>query len=57
MRLKALLSLFLLPALVTASPWRQDLADYNLNVNQAATDPTQYQASRPNTTYTPSPKN
>lgn len=57
MRLRALCSLLSIPALVLASPWRQDLTDYNLNVNQAATDPTQYQASRPNTTYTPSPKN
>lgn len=42
---------------VFSSPYRDDLTDYNININQDATDPTQYQSTRPNTTYTPSPTN
>ncbi|KAJ7111552.1 modular protein with glycoside hydrolase family 13 and glycosyltransferase family 5 domains [Mycena crocata] len=48
---------FLSFLLVAASPYRDDLIDYNLNQNQQATDPTQYTTSRPNKTYTPSPAN
>ncbi|KAH7889233.1 glycoside hydrolase family 13/glycosyltransferase family 5 protein [Phlebopus sp. FC_14] len=40
-----------------ASPYRADLAAWNLNVNQNAQDPTQYYTTRANTTYTPSPEN
>lgn len=42
---------------VIASPYREDLVDYNLNVNQNAQSPLEYTASRSNTTYTPSPPN
>ncbi|KAF9541123.1 glycoside hydrolase [Agrocybe pediades] len=54
---KALLALIPLHSFVYASPWREDLVDYNLNVNKNAQDPTQYDTYRPNHTYTPSPKN
>lgn len=54
---KALCALLPFSSFVYASPWREDLVNYNLNVNKDATDPTQYQAQRPNTTYTPSPQN
>jgi len=40
-----------------ASPYREDLTDYNLNVNENARSPTEYDSSRPNTSYTPSPIN
>ena len=40
-----------------ASPYRADLVQYNLNMNQNATSPLDYQTSRSNTTYTPSPTN
>jgi len=43
--------------LVNASPWREDLVDYNLNINKNAKDATEYDSERPNTTYTPSPAN
>ncbi|VDB82993.1 unnamed protein product [Peniophora sp. CBMAI 1063] len=47
-----------LAGLAGASPYREDLVDYNLNTNKDATDPTQYTTSvRSNTTYTPSPGN
>ncbi|THU78641.1 glycoside hydrolase [Dendrothele bispora CBS 962.96] len=42
---------------VSASPYRDDLVEYNLNTNKDATDPTQYSTTRSNTTYTPSPDN
>ncbi|KAH9484208.1 Cell wall alpha-1,3-glucan synthase mok13 [Psilocybe cubensis] len=58
MRLSAALcALISLSSFVSASPWREDLVDYNINVNKDATDPTQYDAERPNSTYTPSPEN
>lgn len=47
----------LIANLVSASPYREDLVDYNLNVNKDATDATQYTTTRTNTTYTPSPDN
>ena len=40
-----------------ASPYREDLIDYNLNVNQDTLSPTEYDSSRPNISYTPSPVN
>lgn len=40
-----------------ASPYREDLTDYNLNMNKNAQNPTEYQTERSNTTYTPSPDN
>ena len=47
-----------LAGLAGASPYREDLVDYNLNTNKDASDPTQYTTSaRSNTTYTPSPDN
>jgi alpha-1,3-glucan synthase len=52
----ALLSLSQLPA-VTAAPYSDELADYNLNTNKAATDVLDYSTTRSNTTYTPSPDN
>jgi alpha-1,3-glucan synthase len=61
MRLKSVVATLLSAAsflpCVTASPWREDLVDYNLNTNQGATDPTQYSTTRSNKTYTPSPEN
>lgn len=53
----ALYSLLFLSSLVTASPYREDLVDYNLNVNQNAQSPLEYDSTRPNSTYTPSPVN
>ncbi|THH17817.1 hypothetical protein EW146_g3074 [Bondarzewia mesenterica] len=53
----AVWSLISLCGLVNASPYRDDLTDYNLNINQNAASPLEYKASRPNTTYTPSPSN
>jgi len=53
----ALYSLLFLAGGVRASPWRPDLIDYNLNVVRDTTDPQQYDSSRPNATYTPSPSN
>lgn len=47
----------LLATLVSASPWREDLIDYNLNINKDAQSPLEYQSERPNKTYTPSPEN
>lgn len=55
--LAALPALSLLANLVSASPYRDDLADYNLNINKDASSPLEYQSSRPNATYTPSPDN
>ncbi|KAF9052983.1 modular protein with glycoside hydrolase family 13 and glycosyltransferase family 5 domains [Panaeolus papilionaceus] len=41
-----------------ASPWREDLVDYNLNTNKDATNPTQYTTNvRGNRPYTASPRN
>lgn len=58
MRLVTVLScLPLLATLVSASPWREDLIDYNLNINKDAQSPLEYQSERPNKTYTPSPEN
>lgn len=53
----ALHTLLSLSSLIVASPYREDLVDYNLNVNQNASSPLEYDTSRPNTTYTPSPVN
>lgn len=50
-------ALTLFSTLVNASPYRDDLTAWNLNVNQNATDPTEYTTTRSNTTYTPSPSN
>ncbi|KAJ7285792.1 modular protein with glycoside hydrolase family 13 and glycosyltransferase family 5 domains [Mycena rebaudengoi] len=56
MRLLATLALALL-AQVLASPYRDDILDYNLNTNQQATDPTQYTTSHTRAKYTKSPTN
>ena len=53
----ALYSLLFLVDVCWASPWRPDLIDYNLNVVRDTTNPLQYDSSRPNATYTPSPPN
>ncbi len=53
----ALLALPLLAQLATASPWREDLVDYNLNVNKDAKSVLEYDSERPNATYHPSPPN
>lgn len=53
----ALYSLLSLSSLIVASPYREDLVGYNLNVNQNASSPLEYDTTRPNTTYTPSPVN
>jgi len=50
-------SLLSIATLTLASPYRDDLVQYNLNVNKGAQSPLEYQASRQNTTYTPSPSN
>jgi alpha-1,3-glucan synthase len=57
MRLPLALSLLSLSSLIPASPYRDDLVGYNLNVNQNATSPLEYDTTRPNQTYTPSPQN
>lgn len=58
MRLKtALWALPLFATFASSSPYRDDLTDYNLNVNKNAQAVTDYDSTRPNTTYTPSPKN
>ncbi|KAF8625783.1 hypothetical protein AX15_005173 [Amanita polypyramis BW_CC] len=52
--------LLLLPfvfLLVCASPYRDDLVNWNLNVNKDALSPLEYNSTRPNSTYTPSPDN
>ncbi|KAG9102015.1 Cell wall alpha-1,3-glucan synthase ags1 [Ceratobasidium sp. 370] len=40
-----------------AMPYNESLTDFNLNTNQAATSVLEYDTTRPNTTYTPSPAN
>jgi alpha-1,3-glucan synthase len=52
-----LCSLLVLSSLIVASPYREDLVDYNFNVNQTAQSPLDYTSTRANTTYTPSPEN
>ena len=56
-RLPLLLPILLALPRATASPYRPDLVQYNLNLNQNAQDPSQYYTNRSNTTYTPSPDN
>ena len=53
--LSLLTTLFSTPAY--AAPYSSDLAQWNLNVNQNAQDPTQYSTTRSNKTYTGSPSN
>jgi alpha-1,3-glucan synthase len=55
--LTALASSLCLSSLVAASPYREDLTNYNLNVNPSAQSPMDYYTTRSNTTYTPSPPN
>ncbi|KAF9053716.1 modular protein with glycoside hydrolase family 13 and glycosyltransferase family 5 domains [Hymenopellis radicata] len=55
--LTALTALSSLVSLASASPYREDLVDYNLNTNKDATDPVEYSTTRSNTTYHPSPDN
>src|SRR5712671_2527298 len=50
-------TLLSLASLTLASPYRDDLVQYNINTNQNASSPLDYTTSRSNTTYTPSPKN
>ncbi|TFK76403.1 hypothetical protein BDN72DRAFT_234531 [Pluteus cervinus] len=49
--------LALLARNVFASPWREDLVNWNINTNKDATSPVDYDSTRANTTYTPSPPN
>ncbi|KAF8892560.1 glycoside hydrolase family 13 and glycosyltransferase family 5 protein [Infundibulicybe gibba] len=55
--LSALHILPLITSLVSASPYRDDIVDYNLNINKDAQSPLEYSSTRANTTYTPSPDN
>ncbi|KAF8825486.1 hypothetical protein HHX47_DHR6000210 [Lentinula edodes] len=55
--LLVLSSLFSLPSVVHASPYNEQLIQYNLNLNKTATSPLDYYTNRTNTTYTPSPSN
>lgn len=57
MRFRAALVCLCLASSVFSSPYRPDLVDFNFNINQNATDPTQYYSTRANGTYTPSPQN
>ena len=52
----AALSLLAAVALVQASPYRDDLVDYNINTNQNAQAPTDYSTPK-RSSYTPSPTN
>jgi alpha-1,3-glucan synthase len=52
-----LLLFSLLFPLALASPYREDLVNWNLNVAQNTTSPLKYNTTRANTTYTPSPAN
>ena len=52
----ALLSLLALAQWGVASPYREDLVDYNLNTNQNAQSPTDYSTTR-RSSYTRSPDN
>lgn len=54
--LAAAVSLLSLASLATASPYRPDLVDYNINNNQNAQDPTQYSTTK-RSSYNPSPDN
>jgi len=47
----------LLASFVLAAPYRDDLVGYNLNVKKGAVSPLEYDSERPNSTYTPSPRN
>jgi alpha-1,3-glucan synthase len=53
----ALVAFHLLLDFTGASPYRADLTDYNLNINQNAQSPMEYQAERPGNKYTGSPTN
>lgn len=53
----SLSSLLLFATSAVASPYREDLVGYNLNVVKDAQSPLQYDSERPNKTYTPSPEN
>jgi alpha-1,3-glucan synthase len=50
-------SLLSFATLILASPYRDDLVQYNLNTNQSAQSPLDYSTSSPNFTYNPSPDN
>lgn len=53
----ALIALSFLARLSVASPYREELADHNLNVNQNAASPLDYTASWPGGAYHSSPPN
>lgn len=55
--LAALAALCFIPNIAFASPYREDIAAYNLNIKKDAQSPLEYDSERPNTTYTPSPEN
>jgi alpha-1,3-glucan synthase len=50
-------SFLTLATLTLASPYRGDLVQYNLNMNQNAQSPLEYTTSRPGDKYNPSPDN
>lgn len=52
----ALLSLLAATQLASASPYREDLADYNINTNKNAQSPTDYTTNK-RSSYTASPPN
>lgn len=52
----AALSLLSVVSLVQASPYRDDLVEYNINTNQNAQSPTDYTTNK-RSSYTPSPEN
>jgi alpha-1,3-glucan synthase len=54
--ISAALSLLSVASLVQASPYRDDLVDYNTNTNQNAQSPTDYSATK-RSSYFPSPDN
>ena len=52
----ALLSLLAVAQLASASPYREDLTDYNININKNAQSPTDYTTNK-RSSYTASPPN
>ncbi|KAJ4474841.1 modular protein with glycoside hydrolase family 13 and glycosyltransferase family 5 domains [Lentinula aciculospora] len=50
-------SLYHVFTFVNASPYNEQLTQYNLNINKTATSPLDYYTNRTNTSYTPSPSN
>lgn len=53
----AVAALTLFSTHVAASPWSEELVNWNINIDKEATTPLDYDSTRLNTTYTPSPEN